>query len=107
MVDDRLRGVRLEDERFVPLRALAVGPRFTARSEFVATLGLEPTPHPMGVGEFVAGDATGLTAVPGVWVAGNVADLKAQVLAAAAGGAAAAVAINADLIGEDIRRALN
>ena len=106
VVDDRLTGARLHDGRVVPLRALAVSPRFTARSGFLATLGLEPTQHPMGVGEFVAGDATGLTAVPGVWVAGNVADLMLQVLGAAAAGAAAAGAINADLIGDDTRQAV-
>ena len=31
------------------------------------------------VGEFIAADPTGLTAEPGVWVAGNVADIMADV----------------------------
>jgi hypothetical protein len=39
-----------------------------------------------------------------VWVAGNVTDLLAQVFTAAAGGVAAAAAVNADLIDEDTRR---
>jgi thioredoxin reductase len=60
----------------------------------------------MGIGEFIAADATGLTAVPGVWVAGNVTDLAAGVVTAAAGGMAAGVAINADLIAEDTRNAV-
>jgi SAM-dependent methyltransferase len=72
----------------------------------LATLGLHPTDHPLGHGEFVAADATGLTDVPGVWVAGNVTDLTAQVVTAAAGGVSAAVAINADLITEDTQRAV-
>ena len=42
-----------------------------------------------------------------MWVAGNVSDLKAQVLASAASGAAAAVAINTDLIAEDTQRAVD
>jgi hypothetical protein len=42
-----------------------------------------------------------------VWVAGNLADPAANVLAAAASGAAAAGAINADLIADDTRRAVH
>jgi len=103
---DRLTGVRLQGGAVVPLQALAVGPRFTARSAVLASLGLEATPHPMGIGEHIAADPTGLTAVPGVWVAGNVTDIMAQVIAAADAGAKAAGAINADLISEDIDSAV-
>ena len=42
----------------------------------------------------------------GVWVAGNVTDLVAQVGTAAAAGAAAAARINADLIAEETRQAV-
>ena len=97
-------GARLANREVVPLEVLAVAPRFVARSAVLASLGLAPTPHPFG--EFIAADETGLTAVPGVWVAGNVTDIRAQVLASAASGAAAAVAINMDLIAEDTRRAV-
>ena len=45
----------------------------------------------------------GATAVPGVWVAGNVTDLRAQVIGSAAAGLIAGAAINADLIAEDTR----
>ena len=106
VTDDRLAGVRLQDGTRVARRALVVAPRFVARSQVLASLGLQPTPHPLGIGEHIAADATGLTAVPGVWVAGNVTDLKAQVVGAAAGGVAAAAAVNADLIAEDTRRAV-
>ena len=44
--------------------------------------------------------------VPGVWVAGNVADLMAQVVGAAAAGSMAGAAINADLITEETRHAV-
>ena len=54
----------------------------------------------------IAADSTGLTDVPGVWVAGDVTDLLAQLITAAAGGASAAAAINADLVAEDTRRAV-
>jgi len=106
IASDRLTGVRLHDGTVVPLQALAVGPRFVARSAVLATLGLEPAAHPLGVGEYMEADSTGLTAVPGVWVAGNVADLMAQVVAAADAGVRAAAAINADLIGEELESAV-
>lgn len=51
--------------------------------------------------------ATGRTAVAGVWAAGNVTDLSAQVGAAAAAGALAAAHINADLVAEDTRVAVD
>ena len=77
VVDDRLTGVRLHDGTVVARQALVVTPRFVARSQVLAALGLQPTAHPLGIGEFIAADATGLTDVPGVWVAGNVTDLAA------------------------------
>ena len=98
-------GAHLRNGDVVPLQVLAVAPRMVARSELLIDLGLVPTPNPMG--EFIAADSTGLTAVPGVWVAGNVADLMANVLGSAAAGAAAAAAINADLITEDVERAVD
>ena len=53
----------------------------------------------------VTGEA-GATSVPGVWVAGNVANPRAQVIVAAGEGSAAAAAINGDLVEEDIRDAV-
>ncbi len=106
ITEDRLTGVRLHTGELIPLRALAVAPRAVPRAAVLATLGLEPTPHPSGLGAYIAADRTGLTPVPGVWVAGNLADPAANVLAAAASGSGAAGAINADLIAEDTRRAV-
>jgi thioredoxin reductase len=97
-------GAHLRSGDVVPLQVLAVAPGMVARSDLLTGLGLVPTANPMG--EFIAADATGLTAVPGVWVAGNVADLMAQVLSSAAAGAAAAAAINMDLITEDVEQAV-
>ena len=101
IVEDRLAGVRMGGGEVVARRTVAVMPRFVARTEMLAGLGLETTVHPLGVGEHVEADATGLTAVPGVWVAGNVADLMAHVVGAAEAGVRAGAAINADLIAED------
>jgi thioredoxin reductase len=106
VADDRLAGVRLRDGTTVPRRALAVAPRFVARSQVLASLGLQPSRHPLGLGECITADTTGLMDVPGVWVAGNVTDLAAQVVTAAAGGVAAAAAVNLDLIAEDTRQAV-
>ena len=46
-------------------------------------------------------------ASPGVWAAGNAANPRAQVITAAGEGSAAAIAINADLVAEDVRNALS
>ncbi|MFC0109579.1 NAD(P)/FAD-dependent oxidoreductase [Kibdelosporangium aridum] len=99
IADNRLVGVRLASGAVVAREAVAVSPRMVARAGFLAGLGIQPTSHPMG--EYIEADRTGRTAVPGVWVAGNVTDLAAQVGAAAAAGAFAATQINADLVTED------
>jgi thioredoxin reductase len=104
--DDAVSGVRLADGRVLPLDALVVGPRFVARSGLLAGLGLYPTPHPMGMGEYIASEPMGVTAVAGVWVAGNVTELNAQVVGAMAAGVGAGASINADLVGEDTRLAV-
>ena len=104
-----LTGVRLAGGDRVDLDALVVAPRFTARAELLAPLGLEPVEFRFGdhlVGTRIEADPTGLTAVPGVWVAGNVTELQAQVMGAAAAGLMAGAAINADLVAEDGRRAV-
>jgi thioredoxin reductase len=104
--DGRLRGVRLASGEVVPRSVVAVGPRFVARAALLAGVGLEATEHPGGVGERIEADPTGMTAVPGVWVAGNVTNLMAFVVAAAAEGVMAGAAINNDLVGEDARLAV-
>ncbi|WP_435124696.1 NAD(P)/FAD-dependent oxidoreductase [Micromonospora tulbaghiae] len=103
---DRLTGVRLRDGRTVGREVLTVAPRMVARTGFLAGLGLRPQPHPSGMGEYLPADESGRTDVPGVWVAGNVTDLSAQVGAAAAAGARTAAMINADLVNEETRRAV-
>lgn len=106
IADDRLAGVRLADGSVVPRQAVAVGARMTARAGFLADLGLKPGEHPSGMGSHIPVDPVGRTEVPGVWAAGNVTDLFAQVGAAAAAGALAGAVINADLVDEETRRAV-
>ncbi|QBJ97210.1 NAD(P)/FAD-dependent oxidoreductase [Rhodococcus sp. ABRD24] len=103
---DRLAGVRLIDGTVVSRQALVVAPRFVPRIAAIASLGIETATDPLTGAQFIPADPSGQTAVPGVWVAGNVADFKAQVLGAAAAAAACAIAINNDLITEDTNRAV-
>ncbi|MBW4716363.1 NAD(P)/FAD-dependent oxidoreductase [Saccharothrix obliqua] len=104
--DDWIRGVRLADDSVVPREVVAVATRMVARDGFLAGLGLRAVDHPSGMGVHVPVDAAGRTDVPGVWAAGNVTDLSAQVGASAAAGAHAGAQINADLVVEEAERAV-
>jgi len=106
VADDRIAGVRLVDGTVVARTAVAVATRMVARAGFLGGLGLRPVPHPSGMGEHLPADPAGRTDVPGVWVAGNVTDLTAQVGPSAAAGAGAGAQINADLIAEETRLAV-
>ncbi len=104
-----LTGARLEDGGHVELDALVVAPVCQARADLLAPLGLQASEVRLGehlVGTQIDADATGATAVPGVWVAGNVANVQAQVISSAAAGLAAGAAINNDLISADAALAL-
>jgi thioredoxin reductase len=102
----QLTGVRLAGGTVVPVRALAVSPRMVARGGILATLGLKPSEHPSGMGEYIAADPTGRTEVPGIWVAGNVADIAATVPASVASGTLAGAHLNADLVAEETEQAV-
>jgi len=75
--DDRLSGVRLRSGQVVHRRAVVVAPRFESRHALLDDLDVVVTEHPLGIGCQVQADATGRTAAPGVWVAGNLADVTA------------------------------
>ncbi|MFJ9779992.1 NAD(P)/FAD-dependent oxidoreductase [Amycolatopsis sp. NPDC101161] len=93
--DGHLTGVEL-GTRFVPRVALFIRTRTVPHDELLHGLGYEEG----------STDAMGKTNVPGVWAAGNVADARATVIIAAAQGAAAAGALNHDLVAEDVQRAV-
>ncbi|HTV99724.1 MAG TPA: NAD(P)/FAD-dependent oxidoreductase [Streptosporangiaceae bacterium] len=106
--DNGLSGVTLADGTQVPLDALIVAPRMTANAELLAPLGLTPAEVRLNgqvMGTQIEADPSGATRVPGVWVAGNVANIQAQVITSAAAGLTAGAAINADLAAEDAKRA--
>jgi len=107
--DGRLSGVRLASGEVVAREAVVVPPRFVANSAVLRSLGLEPVEMELNghvFGTYIPSEPMGATAVPGVWVAGNVANLQAQVISSAAAGLNAAGQINFDLITEDARLAV-
>lgn len=105
-VDGVLAGVSLREGSSFSVEALAVGSRMGARSELLESLGLASQVHPSGAGRFIETDAMGATAVPGVYAAGNVSNLMAQVITAASEGVMAGARINADFIEEETRWAV-
>jgi thioredoxin reductase len=102
VADDRLTGVELASGHVVARTAIFIRPRNVPHADgLLAGLGCDAD----GAG-FVTVDATGRTSTPGVWAAGNVVDPRAQVITAAGAGSAAAISINADLVHEDVERAV-
>jgi thioredoxin reductase len=93
------KGVRLTDGTFVARDAVVIAARVAARASFLVTLGLQAAEHPSGAGTHVPSvDPSGRSAVPGVWLAGNVTEPMAQVISSAAAGLQAGAMINFDLI---------
>ena len=100
--DDQLTGVELESGSVVPRQAVFVRPSFVPNSSLLTDLGCATDEN-----GWALTDATGCTSAPGVWVAGNVVNPRAQVITAAGEGSAAAIAINNDLVTEDTRLAVH
>ena len=99
--DDRLRGVQLADGREVPRAAIFIRPALRAHEDGpAAALGCE-----LVAGGLAQVDADGRTSVPGVWAAGNGSNPRAQVITAAGEGSAVAIAINTELVADDVNRA--
>lgn len=100
---DELVGVELADGRIVARTAVFIRPGNLPHADGLLS-GLTCDLDEAG---FPVVDGTGRTSVPGVWAAGNVADPRAQVITSAGAGSAAAIAINVDLVQEDVRNALD
>jgi thioredoxin reductase len=100
---DHLTGVELADGRVVARTAVFVRPVNVPHPDgLLATLGCD-----LDDAGFPVVDRTGRTSVAGVWAAGNAADPRAQVITAAGAGSAAAIAINADLVQDDVACAID
>jgi thioredoxin reductase len=110
VADEVLRGVRIADRRTVPVRGLGVAAPLRVNSPVLDALGLpRETLELFGaeLGDHYPSDPrTGATALPGVFLAGNVTDPSAQVVTAAGAGLLAAVAVNSDLVVEETAAAL-
>ena len=102
VTDDRLTAVRLTDGRSVPRDALFIRPALRAHADGpAAALGCE-----LLAGGLVRVDPDGRTSVPGVWAAGNATNPRAQVITAAGEGSAVAIAINTELVQDDVDAAV-
>jgi thioredoxin reductase len=98
VTDDRLRAIQLAGGRTVPRDALFIRPALSAHPDGpAAALGCD-----LLDGGLVRADADGRTSVPGVWAAGNAANPRAQVITAAGEGSAVAIAINTELVQDDV-----
>jgi thioredoxin reductase len=99
VVDDRLDAVQLADGRSFPRAAVFIRPLLHARRDGL----IEPLGCEVDDSGFARVDGVGRTTTPGVWAVGNAANPRAQVITAAGEGSAAAIAINTDLVEEDVR----
>jgi thioredoxin reductase len=100
---DRLTGVQLAHGRVIARTAVFLRPLNTPHADgLLAALGCQTDDA-----GFVTVDATGRTSVFGVWAAGNIVDPRAQVIVAAGAANTAAIALNADLVAEDVDRAVD
>jgi thioredoxin reductase len=100
-VDGVLTGVSVQGAHF-DLRALVVGPKMKARADVLdESLGLAVNEAFAGVASFIEPGPLGTTTAPGVYVAGNVSNIAAQVIVAAAEGTSVGMKINADLIDQE------
>jgi thioredoxin reductase len=100
----QVRAVEVDGGRSFEMDAVVVAPRFMARTELYEALDGESTLTPFG--EHIDGDPRGVTAVPGVFVAGNTGQPMAMVAAAAASGVMAGAAAHGDLAAADLARAV-
>lgn len=98
---DRLQGVQLDDGRVFRRTAVFVRPGLVPNTDLLAGLGCAVDDN-----GWVVVDSVGRTTVPRLWVAGNAANPRAQVITAAGEGSSAAIAMNADLVDEDVDQAV-
>lgn len=103
-VNEAFAGLEFANGTRIALDVLFADTRMVALDAPLRQLGAEHTDTPAG--PWTKTDASGKTSVDGVWAAGNTSNPAALVPVAAASGVTAAVAINAELVADDIRFAL-
>jgi thioredoxin reductase len=103
---ERVTALRLHDGAVVPTDTVYVRHRAIQNDANLRELGATTATGVDGQ-DWVTVDATGRTSVPGVWAAGNVVNPAATVPVSAAAGSTAGASINADLVDDEIRKALH
>lgn len=93
--DGQLEGIELSNGEQLEAQAVVVASRMNANAGLYQQLGGTLQEHPLGT--FIQVSDMGATGIPGVYAAGNVANLGAMVMAAAASGTVAGAALNAEL----------
>ncbi|MGH3723076.1 MAG: NAD(P)/FAD-dependent oxidoreductase [Mycobacterium sp.] len=109
ITEDALSGVELETGATMACEALVVATVVSARIDMLAPVQL--TTQEMRLGDHLFGTflpvTQGATAVPGIYAAGNVTDIKAQVITSAAAGTEVAAIINANLALADSKESVH
>jgi thioredoxin reductase len=100
--DDHLTGLDLAGGRVISRAAVFIRPVNIPQPDgLAAALGCD-----LDAAGFPIVDGTGRTTVEAIWAAGNAVDPRLQVISSAGAGSVAAIAINADLVQEDVGRAI-
>lgn len=97
VTEDHLTGIEVDSGRVIERDVAFIRPRMRPNSDLLNRLGCA-----LDDNGWVISNHGGATNVPGVWVAGNASNPRAQVITAAGEGSAAAIAINNDLVIEDV-----
>jgi thioredoxin reductase (NADPH) len=99
----QVRAVELEDGSTFAADAAVIAPYFEARTALYEQLGgtIETTPF----GRQIPADPRGMTAIPGIWAAGNANQLMAMVVGSAAAGVTTGAAVHGDLCFADLQQA--
>ena len=104
--DGQVVAVELADGGRIDCDVVAVGPGFAGAEPFLP-LGLQPTPHPSGLGDIVETDTTGATSRPWSLCPGRQRHRPShQVLQAAADGSRVGAMISFSLAQEDLQAAV-
>jgi len=100
----QLRSVQLESTELFDADAVAVAPRFNARTELFEAVGGQAEETPFG--QQIPTNPQGMTPVSGVWAIGNAAQAMAMVVASAASGVTTGATVHGDLAVADLNKAV-
>lgn len=98
----QVRSVQMESTELFDADAVAVAPRFNARTELFEAVGGQAEETPFG--QQIPTNPQGMTHVPGVWAIGNAAQAMAMVVASAASGVTTGAAVHGDLAVADLNK---